>query len=63
MSEQEKQTVLDALEYVRSALEVLPATSISHCEIKIAAYRNTNTVINALTDAWKDEKAEKPQEV
>lgn len=63
MSEQERKTVLDALEYAKNVLEALPTTNIPHCEMKIAAYKNIEIVIGALGAAWKDEDTAEPQEV
>ncbi len=56
MNEQEKKTMMDALEYIKNALEALPVTNIGHCEIKIAAYRNTEIVMRELQAAWDKEK-------
>lgn len=64
MDEQEKKTILDALEYAKNVLEVLPTTSIPHCEMKIAAHKNIEVVKRALSEAWNNEKdAAMPQEV
>ena len=56
MSEQGKKNMMDALEYIKNALEALPVTNIQHCEIKIAAYRNTEIVMRELQAEW--DKAE-----
>ena len=56
MSEQGKKNMMDALEYIKNAIEVLPVTNIQHCEIKIAAYRNTEIVMRELQAEW--DKAE-----
>lgn len=56
MSEQGKKNMMDALEYIKNAIEALPVTNIQHCEIKIAAYRNTEIVMRELQAEW--DKAE-----
>lgn len=52
MSEQGKKNMMEALEYVKNAIEALPVTNIQHCEIKIAAYRNTEIVMRELQAEW-----------
>lgn len=52
MSEQGKKNMMDALEYIKNAIEALPVTNIQHCEIKIAAYRNTEIVMRELQAEW-----------
>lgn len=56
MSEQGKKNMMEALEYIKNAIEALPVTNIQHCEIKIAAYRNTEIVMRELQAEW--DKAE-----
>lgn len=56
MSEQGKKNMMDALEYIKNVIEALPVTNIQHCEIKIAAYRNTEIVMRELQAEW--DKAE-----
>lgn len=56
MSEQGKKNMMDALEYIKNAIEALPVTNIQHCEIKIAAYRNTEIVMRELQAAWDKEE-------
>ncbi len=56
MSEQGKKNMMDALDYIKNAIEALPVTNIQHCEIKIAAYRNTEIVMRELQAEW--DKAE-----
>ena len=56
MSEQGKKNMMDALEYIKNAIEALPVTNIQHREIKIAAYRNTEIVMRELQAEW--DKAE-----
>ena len=52
MNEQGKKNMMDALEYIKNAIEALPVTNIQHCEIKIAAYRNTEIVMRELQAEW-----------
>ena len=56
MSEQGKKNMMEALDYIKNAIEALPVTNIQHCEIKIAAYRSTEIVMRELQADW--EKAE-----
>lgn len=56
MSEQGKKNMMEALDYIKNAIEALPVTNIQHCEIKIAAYRNTEIVMRELQAEW--DKAE-----
>ena len=56
MSEQGKKNMIDALEYIKNAIEALPVTNIQHCEIKIAAYRNTEIVMRELQAEWDKEE-------
>lgn len=48
--------MMDALEYIKNAIEALPVTNIGHCEIKIAAYRNAEIVMRELQAAWEKEE-------
>lgn len=52
MSEQGKKNMMEALDYIKNAIEALPVTNIQHCEIKIAAYRNTEIVMRELQAEW-----------
>lgn len=56
MNEQGKKNMMEALEYIKNAIEALPVTNIQHCEIKIAAYRNTEIVMRELQAEWDKEE-------